>query len=159
MKVIVGNPVIILFITRSGQGENASEAAIIARLEAFGFFVETLSAADSTSADAEGKEGIIISSTTSSSQVADKFLSVATPVLNWEAFIQDDMLMTGTGNGADYGEIFDFSELVIVDPDHPMAGGLAEGLHEVTTSPQRMMWGSPVAVSYTHLTLPTICSV
>jgi hypothetical protein len=146
VNVTVGNSPVILFVVTKGNDLNGSESAIRSRLEGFGFDVQPISGGDSSSADAEGKALVLISSTIGSGSVADKFLGVATPVLNWEAFIQDDMLMTGQTSGQDFGEIDDaFSELVIVDPDHPMAGGLAEGLHEVTTSPQRMMWGSPVA--------------
>ncbi len=84
----------ILFVVSDGNNLDGSESAIRSRLESLEFDVLPISGGDSTSADAEGKALVLISSTIGSGSVADKFLSVATPVLNWEAFIQDDMLMT-----------------------------------------------------------------
>src|SRR5688572_18383850 len=74
---------------------NASDAAIQAKLEALGFVVTVVQAPASTTAQANGKALVLISSTVASGDVANKFRGAVVPVINWEQAVQDDFAMTG----------------------------------------------------------------
>lgn len=82
---------------------NASDAAVKKRLEILGYAVTVKAAAASVSADANGKDLIILSSTSASGEVNTKFRNTTVPVVLWENALLDDMGMTGTVNGTDYG--------------------------------------------------------
>ncbi len=61
------------------------------------------SAAASTSADANGKDLVVISSTINSGDVGSKFTNSAVPVLTWESALLDDLGMTQITSGVDFG--------------------------------------------------------
>lgn len=92
----------VLFVTASAM-LNAGDAAVKKRLEALGYAVTVKDAASSVTADANGKDLVLISSTITSTNVAAKFRTVAAPVILWESALLDDMGMTGTISGTDYG--------------------------------------------------------
>ncbi|WP_317136059.1 LVIVD repeat-containing protein [Methanochimaera problematica] len=103
---------------------NSGDSAVKTRLEEMGYIVNTVDDAASQTTDAEGKELVIISSTSSPTFAGNKFRNVAVPVVTWESYIYDDMKMTGTQRGADYRIIFDQTEIIIADENHQLSGGL-----------------------------------
>lgn len=124
---------------------NPSDAGLKARLEAKGWQVTSVPAPNSTTADGEGKQLIIVSSTVSSGDVAAKFQNSAAPAITWEQALQDDFLMTLNTDGTDRGTLTNQTQLNIVKADHPLAGGLTTGVKTVTTAAQSYSWGVPNA--------------
>ncbi|MEJ7617783.1 MAG: hypothetical protein WKF30_12660 [Pyrinomonadaceae bacterium] len=82
---------------------NRGDTAIKNRLESKGYALIIKAESDSTTADANGKSLVVISSTVTSGQVNTKFRDVAVPVVTYEALIFDDMGMTGPHSGNDFG--------------------------------------------------------
>src|SRR4051812_11938271 len=91
-----------LFVT-SSTTLTAADAKVKKRLETLGYAVIVKAAASSVTADATGKDLVVISSSVASGDVNTKFKNVTVPVVTWENAIYDDMGMTGTVGGTDYG--------------------------------------------------------
>jgi hypothetical protein len=141
----------------------AGDAAARKRLEILGYAVTVKSATAATSADANGKELIVISSTVTSADVGGKFSGVGVPVVTWENALLDDLGMTGRQAGVDYGTTDGQVSLGIFpsacnradmyqasrgweDGCHDMAAGLT-GSFDVTRSTQPVSWGRPNAAA------------
>jgi hypothetical protein len=122
---------------------NASDAGVKARLESQEWQVTVVPAPIATTANGDGKQLIVVSSTVSSGDVGDKFRNSAVPVLNWEQAVQDNFLMTLNTDGTDRGTLADQTQVSIVKADHPLAAGLSAGLKTATTNAQAYSWGVP----------------
>ena len=91
---------------------------------------------------------VIVSESAHSSNLRDKLKSVTIPVLNYEAFIQDEMGMTAKEPSGDPGEPEDFAYGVrdkdtgidILMSDHPLAAGL-KGYITIYKEPKQITWG------------------
>lgn len=118
------------------------------RLETLGLQVTVKSASAATSADANGKVLVVISSTVTPSSVNTKFRTVAVPVLTWESELYDDLGMTPTSSG-NFGTQSGQKSLVVT-AGHPLAAGLA-GTQLVFNEPNNasltstFSWGKPNA--------------
>jgi hypothetical protein len=121
---------------------NASDAAVKSRLESLGYAVTVLAASASKSSDSNGKGLVLISSTVNSGDVGTKFKDIAVPVIVWEAWLFDDMLMTGTKADKDYGTTSSVNKMTIQDTNHPIAQGVSGNL-SVLKSSQTVTWGLP----------------
>ena len=132
----------ILFALGDPAAINASDAAIIADLEALGFDVVVMDDIATATGDAYGKELVIVSSTVGSGDIGNKFQNVPVPVVNWEQALQDNFLFT-LDSGIVRGEATTQDTIEIVDANHPLAAGLAAGPVVVTTSPTTFTWGVP----------------
>jgi hypothetical protein len=153
INVTVGNPPpTVLLVVSSAATLNASDAAIKALLESFGFLVLTVGDSASAPADAAGKVLVITSATVTSGNVGNKFRNVAVPVLNLEQALEDNYLLT-FDTGADHGETGGQTEIVITDAAHPLAAGLSAGVHTATTTPVTFTWGTPGAAAKVIATL------
>jgi hypothetical protein len=119
------------------------DTAIRNRLESLGYNVVVKAAASTTTGDATGKTLVVVSSTVASADVNTKFRTVAVPVVTWEASIFDDMGMTGTVSGTDFGTQASQTQLNVVAAAHPMAAGLS-GLVTASAS-STYSWGVPNA--------------
>lgn len=120
---------------------NAGDQALSQRLSTLGFSVVVQRDSAATTADATGKALVLISSTVTSGAVGTKFKTVAVPVLVWESALLDDMGMTSTGNGTDYGTSGGQSRVVMVaSSSDPMAAGLS-GTQTVTSAASSFTWG------------------
>ena len=120
----------------------AADAAVRDRLLAGGHSVVVRSATGATTADAAGKALVLVSSTVTSGSVNTKFRAVVNPVLSWESNLFDDLGMTGSASGTDFGTLTGQSQLDIVGATHPLAAGLS-GRATVTSSSQNFTWGRP----------------
>ncbi|HET9317101.1 MAG TPA: PA14 domain-containing protein, partial [Vicinamibacteria bacterium] len=127
---------------------NAGDAAIRDRLTATGFTPVVRTGSGVTTAEAAGKGLVLLSSTPSSSTVNTKFRTVVTPVLNWESALMDDLGMTGTASGTDFGTTTGQTQVAIVNAAHPLAAGLS-GTVNVTSSGAILSWGVPNANAVT----------
>lgn len=114
----------ILFLT--GSAASAADDAIAARL-ATSYTVVRKNHDQETLADADGKALIYISATVDSGKIGATFANTPVPMVVNEHAVYDDLGMTGTANGPDYG--YDSSpsttQLVLTDPLHPLAAGLS----------------------------------
>lgn len=137
------NAVHALFVvgnTTLGTGD----AAVRTRLQALGYTTAVKGASAATTADANGKAVVVVSSTVTASAVGTKFQSVAVPVVVWEnvQYDSDYMRLTGTTAGTHYGTATGQTQVNIVDASHPLAGGLAAGARTVS-APGPYTWGKP----------------
>jgi hypothetical protein len=131
---------------------NPADAAVSTRLAALGFTVTTKAAPAATSADAGGKSLVVISSTVTSGDVSTKFRDVAVPVVTWENAIYDDLHMTGTVAGSDYGTAANQSSLTLANDKHALAGGRSGAVTVSAAAP--LTWGKPTAGAVNIAPLP-----
>lgn len=97
---------------------------------------------------AEKADLVIVSESTTSMLLRNKLKSVTTPVISYEAFIQDEMGLTAIDRPGDPGEPEDFNYGVrkldtgidIIMPDNPLAAGL-KGHVTVYKVPREVTWG------------------
>ena len=94
-----------------------------------------------TTADADNKDLVVISSTVNSGNVGTKFRDVQVPVLLWERHLYDEMRMTTGGN---HGETdVNQRRVIIANINHPLRGNVETGNQIVYESDQRLNWGIP----------------
>src|SRR5262245_38763433 len=105
--------------------------------------------ADKMLAAANGADLVIIVESVLSGTVGSKIVSTPTPVLNSEAFLQDEFgLVNPKGKSVDpglpdtgaFGTIENQTALNITNPGHPLAAGL-KGRVQVYRFPREMNWG------------------
>jgi hypothetical protein len=123
---------------------SAADAAVQTRLQALGYIVVVRTGPASTTADATAKALVVISSTITPADVNTKYRNVSVPVLCWENAIFDDMNMTGTISGTNFGTTPSTTQIAISNPSHPMAAGLS-GTVSVNTTATALSWGAPAA--------------
>ena len=120
------------------------DVAVVSQLQSLGHTVTVFDDDVVFAGDETGFDLVVISSTVSSSKVATKFRLSTIPVVTWEPYLYDDMGMTGTVAGTDYGLSFGEQNISVVNSGHPLAGGLSAGttaLSSVTTND--FGWGVP----------------
>lgn len=142
----------ILFVVGNSD-LNTGDAAAKARLEALGFVVTVVDDDNVQTSDSDNKGLIVISATVSSGKVNTKFKNTAIPVVSWEAWLHDDMKMTGGSKDFDYGKYSYTNALTIVDAIHPIADGLS-GTITVLTADKTVNWGTPSANAANIAVLP-----
>ena len=109
------------------------DAFVFDHLEDLGADITYLSGDASTTEDGEDADLIIISSTLGSGSVRGKFQELATPILNWEEALMDGNTAAGNfsmATGSQNGGATPGFEIEILDPTHPLAGGLS-GIVEI----------------------------
>ncbi|MDX2246951.1 MAG: T9SS type A sorting domain-containing protein [Bacteroidia bacterium] len=134
----------VLMVVGNSQTLNAGDLAMKTQLETLGYEVILKTDQSSSAADAVGKDLIVISSTVNSLNVNTKFRDVAVPVLNCEAWLFDDMKMTGTIENTDYGSVFNTSQIFIANTGGPLTAGMS-GMVQITSSGQEVGFGKPAA--------------
>jgi hypothetical protein len=159
-----------LFVT-SSTTLTAADAKVKKRLETLGYAVIVKAAASSVTADATGKDLVVISSSVASGDVNTKFKNVTVPVVTWENAIYDDMGMTGTVGGTDYGTTANTTDVAIYasacdrNTMYTAAVGYADGCHDMTagltgtfgalTSASSLTFGKPGASAVKIAYLPS----
>ncbi len=133
-------PVKILFVTFSSN-LNIDDDAVRAHLVDRDFIVQVLDQNSVGADDALDKNLVIISESVNSGNVNTKFRNVKVPVLLWDPYLYDDMGMTASAEGVDYGTISK-SKLVISAPQHPAAAGLS-GTVQISSTEREMTYGVP----------------
>ncbi len=142
----------VLFVSATYPA-TASDQTLVNRLAAAGYTVSVRNQTETGAADALGKDLVIISDSVTSASVNTKFRDVMIPVINWEPSLFDDMMMTGTSSGVDFGDLANQTQLNIVDASHPLAASLPGGLATTTNSQQLYFWGAPSAGAHVVATL------
>ncbi|MFK8055637.1 MAG: HYR domain-containing protein [Saprospiraceae bacterium] len=130
----------ILFVVGDAN-LNAADQAVLDKLISKGYTVMVKDALWVSTADANGRGLVIISSTVHSGDVGTKFTHVTVPVMTWESYLYDDLSMTGHHQNTDYGTLWNAEDLVSVT-SHPINAGLS-GTRTFATSHQDWRFGVP----------------
>ncbi len=128
-----------------------SDARLKAALEELGFTVTTKADTAVSASDAGSRSLIVISESTLSENVGNKFASVAVPVVVLEPSLFDDMNLAGSAWGTDYGDLPKQNRLRVSDRSSPLAAGLS-GSVRATLAPEKFVWGKPGAGAKVALT-------
>jgi hypothetical protein len=123
---------------------NTSETALKTRLTNLGFTVTVIVGKNATTTSSNGKALVVISSTVLPTDVNTKFKNSPVPVVDWESDIFDDLGMTGSISGTDFGTATTQTQLSIINASHPLAAGLS-GTQTVVTTASSFTWGKPNA--------------
>ena len=103
---------------------SSGDAAAINRLESLGHTVIVVKDSASTAASANGKDLVVISDSVAPGKVSNKFTQVAVPVLAFEPWVYDNLGMTGTVAGTDYGRAANKTQMRVVGT-HALTAGLS----------------------------------
>jgi hypothetical protein len=117
---------------------NTADGLTRARLQGLGYTVTVVGDAASTSADASGKQLVVISSTSFASNIGSKFRTTTVPIVTWEHALWDDLGMTAAAGTQVGGQ----TSLAIVTPGSPLAAGLS-GTVAISTAADTLPQGSP----------------
>ena len=131
----------VLFVI-GGASMGLGDAIVQQELSDLGYIVETISDLAASASDADGKAVVLISSSVSSSRVNRKFVNVRVPVICWDPFVYDDMLMTGAKQGIHFQFVYNQSQITITEPSHALAAGLS-GNVEIVSGKSTIPWGVP----------------
>ncbi|HXU81913.1 MAG TPA: S8 family peptidase [Polyangia bacterium] len=133
----------------------AGDQSLATRLQQYGFTVTARTSAALTTADATGKQLVVVSSTAVPAEVGSKLTGVAVPLVTLEPYVLGALGMTGASAFGVLGSQID----LVVDPaqPHPLAAG-AGRTTIVSTIPGNLGWGLPgtdaVAVARPHKAVP-----
>jgi hypothetical protein len=158
----------ILFVVGTSNGSvpfggGPGDTFVRARLAAQGHHV--MLAPDTTAADelvamANAAQMVLVSESVTSANLLGKLKPATAPLLNYEAFIQDDLGLTALGPPGDPGlpDMFELgvkqadTQIDIVDPAHPLAAGLM-GTVTVYKAAKEITWGKVAASAEVVATL------
>jgi len=135
-----------LFITGSASlssGDSAVNEILISK----GYSVLTRTPAAYTSSDTNGIDLVLISATVTSGEVTNRFRDVEIPVIVWESYLFDDMMMA-PAVGGNFGTAELQNAIIIVNPSHELSAGLDSGLNIITEVPSTFMYGKPGNAAY-----------
>ncbi|MDX2020735.1 MAG: SpvB/TcaC N-terminal domain-containing protein, partial [Deltaproteobacteria bacterium] len=132
---------------------NAADQVIRDRLVSLGYQVQVVDDDACTTSDADGKRIVVVSESSQSAKILNKYESVAVPVVAMEVAIWDDMGMTAGGWQQDYGDAPGTNTLSITSSSHPLAAQLS-GNVVISSGASKIMWGRPSASAQIAATLP-----
>src|SRR5688572_4849298 len=136
--------VLLVFGGTNPLAPGTADDNIRLRLESFGNTVTPVFAPASTTADAIGKDAVIISSTVTSGDVAAKFRDVTAGVMNWEQALQQESRQNLLTEVAERNSDGAFTQLTITPTgaSHPLAAGLTAGTYTVTNAAGAYSYGN-----------------
>lgn len=136
--------VLLIFGGTNPLPAGSTDDNIRLRLESFGNTVTPVFAPLSTTADALGKNAVIISSTVTSADVAAKFRDITAGVMNWEQAIQQASRQDLLTEAAERNNDGAFTQLTITPSgaSSPLAAGLAAGIYTVTNAAGTFGYGN-----------------
>jgi len=110
--------------------------------------IDDIAPAEDLLAAAQASDMVLVVESILSGNLGDHLKTMTTPLLNYEAFIQDEMGQTPAGPPGDPGEPTEFAlgvrasdtAIDIVDPNHPLAAGL-RGKVTVYRDAKEVTWG------------------
>lgn len=145
----------ILFVV-GNTNLNVGDRAVRDRLQANGHTLIIVDDNAVNTADATGKELVIISSTSNANYVGPKFRDVSVPVMLWEPYLYDDMGMT-SDNSSYRGTDSDENRVRIRNSVHPLAARLSTGNHYVIDNgnSNTFSWGRPSGSATAELVATT----
>lgn len=125
-----------LFVVGAPAALTAIETQMVERLESTGYVVTVADDTAVTSADADGKQVVLLSGSVGVSAVGAKFRESAAGVVVCKPFLFDAPYMAMGPRGI----VSSKTQLSVVS-SHPLAAGLAAGAVAVYPSPARLFWG------------------
>jgi hypothetical protein len=131
-----------LLVVKNGSSLNAMDTAFRNRLQALGYEVTPITATSTTISSANGKSLVVVSGSVVSGDVNTKFRDTTVPVVCLEQGLYDDLKMTGSVSGTDYGTAGSQSTLTIADSSSPLAAGLS-GNVPLASAARTVYWGKP----------------
>lgn len=131
---------------------SSADARAVSELEALGQPVTVIKDSTSSAASANGKDLVVISDSVAPGKVGSKFSLVSIPVIAYEHGIYDDLGLTGSVSGTDFGRTGETQTQLRVAGAHPLTAGLS-GLVTVGTQAARFSWGKPGAAAVVAATL------
>ncbi|HXU80275.1 MAG TPA: hypothetical protein VN914_02685 [Polyangia bacterium] len=165
-SITAGGTILFVVGTSNGSvaaGEGIGDRFVRDRLQKQGYQVgiaaDTMGAA-ALVAMADHADLVLVSESVGSANLQGKLKPVAAPILNYEAFIQDEMGFTPPGPPGDPGLPAQFAlgvkmsdtKIDIVDPKHPLAAGFT-GTVTVYREPKEITWGKVAATAEVVATL------
>jgi hypothetical protein len=147
---------IITMVVGDATNLAAGDVAVRDRMEGAGYTVVVVDDSAATAADAVGASLVFLASSVDANVVRATFAGVSAPVWVAKPWLLDDMGMTGTAAGTDYGSTT-AAVLTILDDTNPMAAGLS-GDVVAGTSNKTWSFGVPAGESTVVVTangLPT----
>lgn len=109
---------------------------------------------NSLRADALAADLVLVVESVTSTDLTDKLKDTPTPVINYEAFIQDDMGFTASGSpgpdcdpgppsgGCTYGAVENHDRILVGDSAHPLAAGFSDTVTVYSVSNLEITWGT-----------------
>ncbi len=131
VQVTVEAAVTALLVVGSMSPLTANDTALKGRLEQQGMSVTVKTTPQTSSGDANSKAIVVISDTVNSELLLATFRNTETPVLCQEPNVYDDMKMTGTVSGTDYGTVV--AAQATITGTHALAAGLNASTFSQTT--------------------------
>jgi hypothetical protein len=147
---------------------STADAQVRARLEGLGLDVKIVVGGAPPENDPLGAALVLISATASARDVGARYRELAVPLITWEAYVLDDLGMTGPAANVEMGVSRTRGRAVVADPAHPLAGGLT-GTVQLLSRPGpeagqgrpprwRTSWGIPGPAADAIATLPDLPS-
>ncbi|MEM9450505.1 MAG: DUF4347 domain-containing protein [Cyanobacteria bacterium P01_E01_bin.6] len=143
----------ILFVAGSAT-LNASDQIIQQQFEQLGHNVIVQDDDVSNLDDTIGNDLVFISESVKSSRVRNKFAPATIPVISAEAFIFDDMGLTGGSRNNDYGTLDSKTSLTINQSTNPSLTAGLSGEVAVYDVASEIAWGNPNANAFKVANLP-----
>jgi RHS repeat-associated protein len=146
-----------LLVVGKPAGLTSRDSWMKSRLIADGFTVTVVDDDGITAAAAAGKSLVVITDSVSTAAVGSTFASVAVPVLASEVFLYDDLGMTGTVSGTDFGSAANQTQLVITPAgvDSLLGAGLAPGTVTTSTTAVTTGWAKPTSAATVAAVVPS----
>jgi uncharacterized repeat protein (TIGR01451 family) len=146
-------PGTILFV-HSAQQPAEGDLPLIVYLMAQGHTVIDRSDTEVRAADLAGADLVILAAASAPAALTTQLRDTAVPLLTWAAPLYDDLRLTGPIPGQDFGVLSRQRKVDIVNPDHPLAGGLVRKPKATSSKDTDFAWGVPqqtaVVVATTH---------
>jgi hypothetical protein len=117
------------------------DVAVKNRLTGLGLNVTVIKDNVVNASSASGKGLIVVSSSSYSSSIGNHLTQVAVPLICYEAWLFDNLKMTGDEENDDFGLLTD-KKIKILQPGHPIAAGYS-GTVQVFSSNTSETWGKP----------------
>lgn len=130
-----------------------SDQAIRNQFESLGYQVTVQDDNVVTLSDTVNQDLVFISESSVSQRVNTKLTDATIPIISAEAYLFDDLGLTGTITGVDYDTQANQTALNILTPTSPLAGGLS-GQVTVYGTPGELAWGRPKANAELIAALP-----
>jgi len=131
----------VLFVAGNSSALNSSDQKIIAMIESNGYSIITADDDAVTLSDADGMDGVVVSSTCHSNTIGNTFQDISIPFITWEAWLYDDM-----GMANNFGKEDNETNLMVLSGT-PLGAGLS-GEVSVVTAPESFHWASPQGEAY-----------
>jgi O-glycosyl hydrolase len=143
-----------LFIVGSAT-LSSGDSTVKDKLISKGYSVFTRNPAGYNISDTTGVDLVLISSTVTSGEVTNLFRDIPLPVIVWESYLFDDMMMA-PAVGGNFGTAEMQTAVNIINPSHELAAGLDSGLKTITNVLSTFMYGNPGNAAYKIATIEGI---